>query len=252
MDESKENRVGGAVGFNCRTGNYHVFRAKAVIVAAGGALIFSSTAAVYGNPDKIPAHEDTTLAPINPYGTSKLISETIMAELAALNKLDYIALRYFNVAGADPENRIGQKYKAATHLITRALKTAKGEFSTLKIFGTDYETPDGTCIRDYIHVTDLAEAHVLAMNNLLKSKKNAIYNVGYGRGSSVWEVINIAREVTGVDFSVEKAPRREGDPPKLIAGAEKIRKELDWIPKHDSLKFILETAWRWEKSLDVS
>ncbi len=215
-----------------------------------GRFIFSSTAAVYGIPDSIPVAETAPLAPINPYGASKMMSERLLADLAAANDdFRYIALRYFNVAGADPQSRIGQDYKNPTHLITRALKTALGVFPRLEVFGTDYPTPDGTCIRDFIHVDDLASAHLVALEALLNGRDSAIYNCGYGHGASVREVLDAARRVTGIGFPVIEGPRREGDPPALIADCDRIRKELAWVPRHDDLEFIIRTAWDWEQAL---
>ncbi len=210
--------------------------------------IFSSTAAVYGIPDAMQVTELTPLLPINPYGASKMMSERFLADLAASNEnFDYVALRYFNVAGADPRARIGQAYKNPTHLITRALKTARGEFDKLQIFGTDYPTPDGTCIRDYIHVDDLAAAHLVALEHLLQGGESRIFNCGYGHGYSVREVVEVARRVTGIDFTVEEAPRREGDPPALVADSSLIRRQLGWQPRYDDLEFIVRTAWEWEQ-----
>lgn len=212
-------------------------------------FIFSSTAAVYGMPDEIPVAEAAPLAPINPYGTSKMMTEMMLRDYAASSDFNYVALRYFNVAGADSGARIGQCYENPTHLITRALKTAKGEFPHLDVFGTDYPTPDGTCIRDYIHVDDLADAHVRALEYLFSAGKSEIFNCGYGHGYSVKEVVAAAKEVTGVDFPVVEAPRREGDPAALIADNSKIRSMLDWQPRHDDLSYIIKTAWDWEKKL---
>jgi UDP-glucose 4-epimerase len=213
-------------------------------------FIFSSTAAVYGVPETMAVTEQTPLQPINPYGASKMMSERLLADLAATaDDFDYVALRYFNVAGADPGGRIGQAYQNATHLITRALKTAKGEFDKLQLFGTDYPTPDGTCIRDYIHVDDLAAAHLVALDHLLAGGGSEIFNCGYGHGYSVREVIDVAKQITGVDFPVEESPRREGDPPALVADSSRIRKHLGWQPRHDDLEFIVRTAWEWEKKL---
>jgi UDP-glucose 4-epimerase len=213
-------------------------------------FIFSSTAAVYGVPETMAVTEQTPLQPINPYGASKMMSERLLADLAATaDDFDYVALRYFNVAGADPGGRIGQAYQNATHLITRALKTAKGEFAKLQLFGTDYPTPDGTCIRDYIHVDDLAAAHLVALDHLLAGGGSEIFNCGYGHGYSVREVIDVAKQITGVDFPVEESPRREGDPPALVADSSRIRKHLGWQPRHDDLEFIVRTAWEWEKKL---
>ncbi len=213
-------------------------------------LIFSSTAAVYGIADEIPVKEEAPLAPINPYGASKMITERFLSDFSsARHDFDYVALRYFNVAGADSQARIGQKYRNATHLITRALKTAKGEYEKLQVFGTDYATPDGTCIRDYIHVDDLAAAHVDALRYLFEGGRSAVFNCGYGHGYSVREVIDVARKVTGRDFTVEDADRREGDPPALVADSSKLRCTTGWSPAHDDLEYIVRTAWKWEKNL---
>jgi UDP-glucose 4-epimerase len=212
-------------------------------------LIYSSTAAVYGMPEKIPVEESMPLEPINPYGTSKVMIEKVLADIAKVNDFKYIALRYFNVAGADPQIRIGQAYQDATHIITRALKTAHGEFPKLSIYGTDYPTPDGTCIRDYIHVDDLANAHIRALNHLLDTQKTNIMNCGYGHGFSVREVVKTVKKVTGIDFLVEETDRREGDPPQLVADSAKLRRITGWHPRHDDLEFIIKTAWEWELKL---
>ncbi|MCX7913569.1 MAG: UDP-glucose 4-epimerase GalE [Thermodesulfovibrionales bacterium] len=213
-------------------------------------FIFSSTAAVYGIPDEIPIKEDSPMKPINPYGTSKMMIELILKDLASSNRdFGYVSLRYFNVAGADSEGRIGQAYKESTHLITRALKTALGEFRKLQIYGTDYNTPDGTCIRDYIHVEDLADAHLLSLKYLTEGGKSNIFNCGYGRGFSVKEIISVAKKVTKTDFPTEEALRREGDPPILIADSSKIKRVLQWRPRFDNIELIIESAWRWEMKL---
>ncbi len=209
-------------------------------------FIFSSSAAVYGEPEDIPISEDFPLKPVNPYGASKAFVERMLKDLSDAGGLQYVSLRYFNAAGADPEGRIGQSYKKATHLITRALKVAKGEFDKLYIYGTDYPTPDGTCIRDYIHVDDLAEAHVLALEYLLSGGGSEVFNCGYGKGYSVKEVLETVKEVTKVDFPVEEAGRRAGDPAVLIADPKKIKERLSWTPKYDDLEFIIKTAWHWE------
>jgi UDP-glucose 4-epimerase len=214
-----------------------------------GHLIYSSTAAVYGIPVKNPVDERAPLAPINPYGASKAMIERILADLSTVTDFRYAALRYFNVAGADPKGRIGQSYREATHLITRALKTAKGEYPKLAVFGTDYPTPDGTCIRDYIHVDDLAAAHLLALDRLIESGKTEIMNCGYGHGYSVREVVDMAKKVTGVAFPVEETARRAGDPPALVADSSLLRRLTGWQPRHDDLEFIIRTAWSWERKL---
>lgn len=212
-------------------------------------LIFSSTAAVYGMPEAIPVDENAPMNPINPYGASKMMTEMILRDMhLADNDFNYVSLRYFNVAGADGGCRIGQAYKESTHLITRVLKTAKGEFEKLQVFGTDYPTPDGTCIRDYIHVDDIADAHVLTLEYLLDKGKSEIFNCGYGHGYSVREVVDTSKKVTGIDFKVEETGRREGDPPILIADNTKIKQGLNWKPKCDDLEYIIKTAWKWENS----
>ena len=210
-------------------------------------LIYSSTAAVYGIPVKIPVDEQAPLAPINPYGASKMMIETVLADLSTATDFRYSALRYFNVAGADPEGRIGQAYQEATHLITRALKTAKGEYPKLAVYGTDYPTPDGTCIRDYIHVDDLAIAHLLALERLVETGGTTIMNCGYGHGYSVREVVATARKVTGIEFPVEETGRRAGDPPALVADSSLLRRLTGWQPRCDDLEFIIRTAWDWER-----
>lgn len=215
-----------------------------------GKFIFSSTAAVYGIPETIPVAEEAPLRPINPYGTSKMMTEFMLKDISfARNDFRYVSLRYFNVAGADGKGRIGQAYKEATHLITRALKTAKGEFEKLLIFGTDYDTPDGTCVRDYIHVDDLADAHVKALDYLASGGRSTILNCGYGHGYTVREVVAAAKRVTGVDFTVEETGRREGDPPALVADSTKIKAALGWSPQFDNLEYIIRTAWEWERRL---
>lgn len=231
-------------------------------------FIYSSTAATYGIPEKIPVDESTPLAPINPYGASKVMIEQVLADLCMAEDFRYVALRYFNVAGADPEGQLGQVYKESTHLITRALKTAKGEFAKLMIFGTDYPTPDGTCIRDYIHVNDLASAHILALEYLTGNEAglkpcttnppnvaqpfraaSQVMNCGYGHGFSVKEVVEMAKKVTDIDFLVEETGRRAGDPPALIADSSKLRRLTGWTPQYDNLEFIIRTAWEWEKKI---
>ena len=215
-----------------------------------GKMIFSSTAAVYGVPANISVTESSPLAPINPYGASKMMSERMLADQSASDSdFRYISLRYFNVAGADPGGRLGQAYKNPTHLITRALKTAKGEYQKLQIFGTDFPTADGTGIRDYIHVTDLAGAHIKALEHLLDGGASETLNCGYGKGFSVMEVVDAVRKVTGADFTVEEIGRRAGDPPELVADSSLIREKLGWEPKFDDLEEIVRTAWEWEKKV---
>lgn len=212
-------------------------------------FVFSSTAAVYGFPEGGSASEETLLAPINPYGTSKLMSEWMLRDTAAAHGLKYVALRYFNVAGADPQARIGQRTPEATHLIKIACQTALGQRQQAAIYGTDYPTPDGTGIRDYIHIEDLAAAHLAALDYLDKGGESTAINVGYGQGSSVREVLAVVKQVSGVDFRVVEEGRRPGDPACLIARAEKIRQLTDWQPRFDSLQTIVEDAWRWESKL---
>ncbi|MBN2654271.1 MAG: UDP-glucose 4-epimerase GalE [Nitrospirae bacterium] len=223
---------------------------EAVSEAGVTKLIFSSTAAVYGMPETIPVSENSELKPINPYGTSKMVTELVLRDMAySINKFRYASLRYFNVAGADKDNKIGQAYKEATHLITRALKTVKGDQSHLDIFGTDYPTPDGTCLRDYIHVDDLASAHLAALSYLAEGGESSVFNCGYGHGYSVREVVDAVKKVTGVDFKTIEGPRREGDPAALVADNTKIKKILSWSPKYDDIQYIVKTAWDWESKL---
>jgi UDP-glucose 4-epimerase len=223
---------------------------EAVRRAGVDQFLFSSTAAVYGNPDCVPVAEEAALAPINPYGASKMMTERFLADLDNADPgFRYVALRYFNVAGADPQTRLGQNYANPTHLITRALKTALGQFPKLQVFGTDYATLDGTCIRDYIHVSDLARAHLDALGHLAQGGPSQIFNCGYGHGFSVREVVAAAKRVTGVNFPVEDAPRRAGDPAELVADSTRIRANLGWQPQYDDLDAIIEAAWAWEKKL---
>ncbi len=218
-----------------------------------GKMIFSSTAAVYGDPAEIPVKETTPLAPINPYGHSKRMSEQVIMDAASAHTdFDYVILRYFNVAGADMQNRIGQSFPDATHLIKVAAQTVTGQREKMYIFGEDYETPDGTCIRDYIHVDDLASAHLSALDYLdagASSDTPNIFNVGYGHGFSVSEVIETMKKVSGVDFQVEKGPRRAGDSAVLVSDNTKIRSVLRWEPRFDDLELICRTALAWEEKL---
>jgi UDP-glucose 4-epimerase len=210
-------------------------------------FVFSSSAAVYGIPERIPVSESAPLAPINPYGSSKMMIELMLRDLGySAGDFRSVSLRYFNVAGADPGGKIGQRYREATHLITRALKCAAGELERLEIFGTDYDTPDGTCIRDYIHVADLIDAHVRALEYLADGGKSDVFNLGYGHGYSVYEVVDAVRRVTGRDFPIVETGRREGDPPALVADSEKAKSGLSWKPQYDDLEFIIRTAWSWE------
>ncbi len=210
-------------------------------------FIYSSTAAVYGIPEKIPVDESASPNPINPYGASKVMVERVLADLAEAAGFHYTSLRYFNIAGADPGKRIGQSYPEATHLITRALKAAKGEAECLYIYGNDYATKDGTCVRDYIHVDDIANAHVIALKFLMETGNSGVFNCGYGHGYSVNEVIAAVKRITGINFKVVEAERRAGDPPALVADSSKLRSMMGWKPLYDDLNYIIKTAWAWEK-----
>jgi UDP-glucose-4-epimerase GalE len=210
-------------------------------------FVFSSTAATYGVPQQVPITEDEPQQPINPYGSGKLAVEWALADYAAAYGWGYAALRYFNAAGASPDAAIGEDHDPETHLIPLVLQTALGQRPHIEVFGTDYPTPDGTCIRDYIHVEDLAEAHLLALERL-EPGKGLRYNVGTGTGYSVREVIRTAEEVTGKKIPVKEGPRRPGDPPALVASSEKLQRELGWRPRYAELRRIVETAWNWHKS----
>jgi UDP-glucose 4-epimerase len=212
-------------------------------------FIFSSTAAVYGIPAGGTAAEDTPTAPINPYGWSKLMSEQMLHDVSAATSLRHVALRYFNVAGADPGGRIGQSTPEATHLIKVACEQAVGRREQVSIFGTDYQTPDGTAVRDYIHVEDLAAAHLDALAYLRAGGQSTTLNCGYGQGYSVREVLDTVAAAAGRPLNLAEGPRRAGDPPQLIARAERIRRVLGWVPRHASLGGIVESALAWERRL---
>jgi UDP-glucose 4-epimerase len=212
-------------------------------------LVFSSTAAVYGTPQHIPVSESAPLLPINPYGASKLMSERMIADLAATGALDHVTLRYFNVAGADPGGRLGQATPAATHLIKVACELVCGRRERIDVFGTDYPTPDGTCVRDYIHVEDLARAHVLALDHLAAGGQSLTLNCGYGHGYSVREVLAAVERQHGQALAVRDTDRRPGDPAALVADSARIRSALGWQPQYDDLDFIVRTALDWERSL---
>ena len=218
-------------------------------VEHGASVVFSSTAAVYGEPDVALIDESMPLAPINPYGASKMIAERMLADVARAAGLPYAILRYFNVAGADPEGRIGEATPDNLHLIKVACETAIGLRPGMRLHGTDYPTPDGTCVRDYIHVDDLARAHLDALAYLERGAPPAIVNCGYGHGYSVREVIDAVRRVSGVAFPVAEGPRRPGDAPTLVAANRQVREVLGWQPRHDDLEFIVRTAWAWEQKL---
>ncbi len=212
-------------------------------------VIFSSTAAVYGIPKTDTAREDTPTAPINAYGTSKLMTEWMLRDLSLASSLRHVALRYFNVAGSDPQTRIGQSTRKATLLIKVACEAAVGKRDKICIFGTDYPTPDGTGIRDYIHVEDLASAHLKALDYLRKGGESTTLNCGYGHGYSVREVLDAVQRVNGKPLNIVEEPRRAGDPPLLVAGVERIHETLDWTPQYDDLDFIVKTSLDWERKL---
>ncbi|MDV2984577.1 UNVERIFIED_CONTAM: UDP-glucose 4-epimerase GalE [Methylobacteriaceae bacterium AG10] len=212
-------------------------------------FIFSSTAAVYGEPEIVPVPETLATNPINPYGRSKLMSEWMLADAAAAHGFTYGVLRYFNVAGADPRGRSGQSMPAATHLIKVATQAALGQRTHLEVFGTDYPTRDGSCLRDYIQVSDLAAAHLTVLDHLRGGGESLTLNCGYGRGYSVLEVVEVVKRISGRDFEVRLSPRRAGDPAQIIAGADRIRNELGWTPKHDDLDAIVAQALAWEDAL---
>jgi UDP-glucose-4-epimerase GalE len=212
-----------------------------------GRFVFSSTCATYGIPERVPITEDEPQRPINPYGNGKLAVERALADYAAAYGWGYAALRYFNASGASRDGTIGEDHDPETHLIPLVLQTALGQRPHIEVFGTDYPTPDGTCIRDYIHVEDLAEAHLLALEQLGPGK-GLRYNLGTGRGYSVREVIQTAEAITGKKVPVKEGPRRPGDPPVLVAAADKVQRELGWRPRYAELRPIMETAWRWHQS----
>lgn len=212
-------------------------------------FVFSSTAAVYGMTGLEPVAEETPLSPMSPYGRSKLMTEMMLADVAAAHPLTYGALRYFNVAGADPKKRSGQSTPMATHLIKVTAQAALGQRDHVGIFGTDFPTPDGTGVRDYIHVTDLVEAHALLLEYLRAGGESAVCNCGYGTGYSVRQVIDMVRRVSGVDFEVREGPRRAGDPASVVAKADKIRELVGWQPAHADLEEIVTAAYEWERYL---
>jgi UDP-glucose 4-epimerase len=212
-------------------------------------FIFSSTAAVYGNPAQVPVSEDDPTMPMSPYGSSKLMTEIMLRDAGAAYGLQHVILRYFNVAGADPQGRTGQSTKGATHLIKVAVETALGMRPKIDVFGADYPTPDGTCIRDYIHVSDLVRAHSDALAYLRGDGASVTLNCGYGRGFSVLEVIDTVKRVAGADFKVEPGPRRPGDPAQIVAASDRARAILKWQPQFDDLSTIVSHALAWEKAL---
>jgi UDP-glucose 4-epimerase len=226
---------------------------RALIAAAikGGVrhMIFSSTAAVYGTPDRMPISEDDRMNPDSPYGMSKLMTEVMLRHASEAHGLQHVILRYFNVAGADPRGRTGQSSERATHLIKVAAEAATGKRDGMSVFGADYPTPDGTCLRDYIHVSDLARAHSAALDHLRAGGANGTFNCGYGRGFSVFEVIDTVKKVSGRDIKVSLAPRRAGDPAGLVADNSRIRSTLNWTPELDDLETIVRHALTWEQAL---
>lgn len=233
-----QNNVVGSLSLlrSCANQNIHQF-------------VFSSSAAVYGNPAEVPVREETMQCPINPYGTTKLVTEWTLRDFAAaVSEFRYIALRYFNVAGAHSSGELGQATPAATHLIKVACQAALGQRPGLSVFGTDYPTPDGTCIRDYIHVQDLAQAHLDALDYLGRGGESAALNCGYGRGFSVNEVVAHVKQASAVDFPVSLSPRRAGDPAELVADNTQIRSLLAWKPEFDNLELICRSAYEWEKN----
>ncbi|MFO1128816.1 MAG: UDP-glucose 4-epimerase GalE [Rhodospirillales bacterium] len=223
---------------------------EAAVAHGVGSFVFSSTAAVYGVPERVPISENSLTAPINPYGASKLCTEFVLRDVAAATPMRYIALRYFNVAGADPACRTGETCHLATHLVKIACEAVVGKRSHIAIYGDDYPTPDGTCVRDYIHVSDLADAHVTAVEHLLAGGAGGVFNCGYGHGYSVKEVIDVVQQVGG-RLDVRLAPRRPGDPPVLTADSTRLCQDLGWRPKYDDLRFIVETALVWERRLQT-
>lgn len=212
-------------------------------------FVFSSTCATYGMPDVVPIPENHAQRPINPYGASKLMIERMLRDFDVAHGLRSISLRYFNAAGADPDGETGEAHDPETHLIPLVLDAAVGRRSEIVVYGDDYDTPDGTCIRDYVHVADLADAHVLALSALENGAVTDAYNVGNGRGYSVREVIDTARTVTGGDIPARIGERRPGDPPRLVADAGRIREELGWQPRHPDLTDMIDTAWRWHRKM---
>lgn len=232
-----ENNVGGTLSLLGAMKDYGVKN-----------IVFSSTAATYGEPENIPILENDKTFPNNPYGESKLAVEKILKWCDNAYGIKYTALRYFNAAGAHVSGKIGEHHNPETHLIPIILQVALGQRDKIMIFGDDYKTEDGTCIRDYIHVYDLASAHLLALERLMNGGESAVYNLGNGKGFSVKEVVEVARKVTGKEIKAEVAPRRAGDPAVLVASSEKAKKELGWNPEFDSLETILETAWNWHRN----
>jgi UDP-glucose 4-epimerase len=243
VGESMENPA--KYYFNNVEGTLHLL--EAMRGAGVDRMVFSSTAAVYGEPELVPICEDSKLSPTNVYGRSNLMIENMLADYDMAYEMKYVALRYFNAAGASLSGNIGEDHNPESHLIPLVLKTAQGVRRQIAMFGTDYPTADGTCVRDYIHVCDLAKAHVLALQHLLKGGASRVYNLGSENGFSVRQIIDSAKKITGVDFTVVEEARRTGDSAVLIASSVKIREELGWKPEHSSVKEVIATAWRWHK-----
>jgi UDP-glucose 4-epimerase len=222
---------------------------KAAVKSGVSRFIFSSTAAVYGNPDQVPVPETAQTRPLSPYGSSKLMTEVMLHDVAAAHGMSYVVLRYFNVAGADPLARIGLATVGATHLLKIAVEAATGQRAKIDVFGTDYPTPDGSCVRDFIHVSDLAQAHRAALSYLHGGGRSVTLNCGYGRGYSVLETIEAVRRVSGRNFAIQYAPRRPGDIMTMVADTTRIRATLDWTPQYDDLDAIAAHALAWEEKL---
>ncbi|PMB44497.1 UDP-glucose 4-epimerase GalE [Fischerella thermalis CCMEE 5201] len=220
---------------------------EAMLAASVNKFVFSSTCATYGVPQIIPIPENHPQNPINPYGATKLMVERILSDFGTAYGLKSVIFRYFNAAGADPNGKLGEDHNPETHLIPLVLQTALGKRESISVFGTDYATADGTCIRDYIHVTDLADAHVLGLEYLLRGSDSEVFNLGNGNGFSVKEVIETAKSITGRDIKVVECDRRPGDPPVLIGSSDKARKILNWQPQYSSLKEIITHAWQWHQ-----
>ncbi len=221
---------------------------SAMVAHGVNKIVFSSTAATYGEPERVPILETDRTQPTNTYGETKLSMEHMMSWVSKAHGLRYVALRYFNACGAHPSGKIGEAHDPETHLIPIILQVPNGQREKLTVFGDDYPTPDGTCIRDYIHVSDLAQAHILALDYLLSGGENNVFNLGNGKGFSNKEVVDVARAVTGHPIPMEIGPRRAGDPAQLVASSEKAKAVLGWKPKYDDLNTIISTAWAWHKS----
>ena len=222
---------------------------KAAVKSGVKRFIFSSTAAVYGNPEQVPVREEAPTRPLSPYGSSKLMTEIMLHDVATAHEMNYVVLRYFNVAGADPQARIGLATLGATHLLKIAVEAATGQRAKIDVFGTDYPTPDGSCVRDFIHVSDLAQAHRAALAYLRNNGRSTTLNCGYGRGYSVLETIEAVRRISGRNFAVQYAPRRPGDIMTMVADTSRIRSTLDWTPQYDDLETIATHALAWEAKL---